>query len=239
MDVNEIFNLPEIKILEVEILDTQHDLDRNRYCANAGVEFIKKALMMRKQLLDRKFVMDEFYKKLLEEFNEALKVQMLKMRLETIKTYNSAVAAGLEGDVEAVGKCFLGYKYPDRHPVQTARARKMWDILNGSIDNYVPLYEDGVNCHGFRCSKEHIESENQLLYLNEQEDNWNEGFDRELTKDMHLLYAVHNLFDHTSFSVFDFLWVRDFDIEITLNTEYRTYKHEADNPDWDEIDYLD
>lgn len=65
MDVNEIFNLPEIKILEVEILDTQHDLDRNRYCANAGVEFIKKALMIRKQLLDRKFVMDEFYKKLL------------------------------------------------------------------------------------------------------------------------------------------------------------------------------
>ena len=101
MDVNEIFNLPEIKILEVEILDTQHDLDRNRYCANAGVEFIKKSLMMRKQLLDRKFVMDEFYKKLLEEFNEVLKVQMLKMRLETIKTYNSAVAAGLEGDVEA------------------------------------------------------------------------------------------------------------------------------------------
>ena len=33
---------------------------------------------------------------------------------------------------------------------------------------------------------------------------------REKTKDMKLCYAFHNLYEHTSFSILDLLWVRDF-----------------------------
>ena len=46
-----------------------------------------------------------------------------------------------------------------------------------------------------------IESENELLYLNEELDNWNEGLDSEMTKDMHLTYAFHNLFSHLIFLI--------------------------------------
>ena len=33
-----------------------------------------------------------------------------------------------------------------------------------------------------------------------------------LTKEMHLVYPFHELFEHIGFSIFDFLWVRDFKI---------------------------
>lgn len=39
-------------------------------------------------------------------------------------------------------------------------------------------------------------------------------FDREMTKDMHLTRVFHNIYEHMEFSIFDLLWVRDFNIEV-------------------------
>ena len=36
-------------------------------------------------------------------------------------------------------------------------------------------------------SRKEQESENQMLYLQEESDNWNEGLDMEITKDMYLI----------------------------------------------------
>ena len=55
-----------------------------------------------------------------------------------------------------------------------------------------------------------------IFYLRHEWDNHNEGLDREMTKDMHLIYEFHNLFSHMEFSIFDLLWVRDFNIEIKV-----------------------
>lgn len=46
--------------------------------------------------------------------------------------------------------------------------------------------------------------------------NWNEGLDRELTKDLQLINAFHNLFDHTNFALTDFIYVRKFNTEIKI-----------------------
>ena len=46
-----------------------------------------------------------------------------------------------------------------------------------------------------------------------------EGLDRELTKDLHLINAFHNLFDHTNFALTDFIFVREFNIGININFE--------------------
>ena len=73
----------------------------------------------------------------------------------------------------------------------------MWAVLNGSLDDYIFLYyEDGVD--GFLISSDDhkIATENEFLYLNEVRDNWNEGLDCELTSEMNLTYAFHNLFSH-------------------------------------------
>lgn len=53
--------------------------------------------------------------------------------------------------------------------------------------------------------------------------NWNEGLDGELTKDLHLINAFHNLFDHTNFALTDFIFVRDFVEDINIHLEQNIY----------------
>ena len=42
------------------------------------------------------------------------------------------------------------------------------------------------------------------------------GLDRELTKDLHLTRAFHNLFEHMEFAITDFVYVREFETEINI-----------------------
>ena len=188
------------------------------------------------------FVLDEQNKQLLAEFNESMKQQLIEMRKRAIDLYNSVYRLDMGGTVEVEGKCFMGYEYSKIHPVQSMRAKKMWAVLNGSLDDYIFLYcEDGVNSFYINNYDPKIESENELLYLNEDLDNWNEGLDREMTKDMHLTYAFHNLFSHLDFSIYDLLWVRDFNIEIHVEYNYHTYESDefGDDLDWGKCDYWD
>ena len=62
-----------------------------------------------------------------------------------------------------------------------------------------------------------------------------------MTSDLHLIFAFHDLFQHLDFSIFDLLWVRDFNIEIHVEHEYQTYKGNeyGDNLDWEKCDYFD
>lgn len=50
---------------------------------------------------------------------------------------------------------------------------------------------------------------------------------------MNLINAFHRLYDHTSFSIFDLLWVRDFAIEISTEYDYKTYDEETELDNWD------
>lgn len=238
MTVQEIFNLPAIKEIEKEILGLQWEIEHPRGRNKTQKELIKQLIKIRKRLLDHEFVMDEHYKRLLEEFNGAMRNQLIKMRIETIKAYTATINAGVSGEIEAIGKCFMGYEYSKIHPVQTIRAKKMWAVLNGTLDDYVSLYWGGVTSNGWIYKGGEPESENMMLYLNENTDNWNEGFNNELTKDMNLIHAVHNLYEHTTFSIFDLLWVRNFNMEIHVEADYSTYEEDYDDDlDWSKYDF--
>lgn len=84
-----------------------------------------------------------------------------------------------------------------------------------------------------------IPSEKEAMYLSEETENWNEGLDREKTKDMKLCYAFHNLNAHTAFSIFDLLWVRDFYIDINAESTHHTGSDDCDDIDREEFDYND
>lgn len=242
MDVQEIFQLQAIKEIEKEILGLQFEIEHGRGSNGYQKENIKCLLGIRRTLLNRLLVMDERYKQLLADFNEAMKRQLIAMREKTIKALDIAIHSDFPGNIEAVGKCFLGYDYSPIHPVQTMRAKKMWVILNGTLDEYVSLYWDGVITRGYTCRKgEEPDSENMMLYLGEEEDNWNDELDKELTKDMHLIYPFHHLYSHTEFSIFDLLWVREFNIEIHVEANYATYndEDETEDMDWTKYDFND
>ena len=116
----------------------------------------------------------------------------------------------------------MGYGYSRIHPIQTVRAKKMWEVLSGALDNYDPLYEDGVMSNGWHYQGGEPETENMML-----------DFDCNQIGDMNIIHAVHNLYDHTAFSIFDLLWVRDFNMEIHVEVDYSTYKPDGNNDiDW-------
>ena len=240
MTVQEIFNTITVRSIEEQILSLYHETERNHWYNDENKKAIRSLLDVRKQVLDSLFVMDEHSKQLLAEFNEAMKQQMVEMRKRVIDLYNNVYKSDMVGHIEVVGKCFMGYEYSKIHPVQTMRAKKMWAVLNGSLDDYIFLYhEDGVDSFLISRDDPKVASENEFLYLNEVLDNWNEGLDCELTSEMHLTYAFHNLFSHLDFSIFDLLWVRDFNIEIHVEYDYHTYESDdyGDDLDWNKCDY--
>ncbi len=241
MIVQEIFNTTAVRRIEEQILSLYHETERNHWYNDENKKAIKSFLEVRKQILDSMFVMDEHSKQLLAEFNEAMKQQMAEMRKRAIDIYNNVYRPDIIGHIDVIGKCFMGYEYSKIHPVQTMRAKKMWAVLNGSLDDYIFLYhEDGVDSFNISSEDHKIPSENEFLYLNEVPDNWNGGLDRELTSDMHLTYAFHNLFSHLDFSIYDLLWVRDFNIEIHVVYDYHTYDNDdyGDDLDWEKCDYF-
>ena len=159
--------------------------------------------------------MDDNYKQLLCDFNKALSEQLLQMRLAVISAYNAVKQTTADHDVTAIGKCFMAYQFSPLHPKQSKYEKEIWNILSGAYDDFVPFYQDGVISSGWQYN---------MLYLSEKTDNWNEGLNSELTSDMHLIYPFHNLYEHTCFSIFDLLWVRDFNVEISVEYDYATYK---------------
>ena len=242
--VQEIFNSTAIKDIEYEILLMQHEVEKRHFEYEAGEEVIKCLLGTRKSLLNKMFVMDEESKNLLSDFNEALKAQMIEMRKRALSIYASNVNSGLLSSFTLKGRCFMGYEYSKIHPVQTMRAKKMWAVLNGSLADYMPLYMDGVDIFELDYSEGNdcdFPSENQLLYLDEKIDNWNDELDQEMTKDMHLIHPFHNLYSHMDFSIFDLLWVRDFNIELSLESNFSTYPEDYPNDDldWSKYDFDD
>ena len=223
MTIQEIYNMRLVMEVEHMILDCQRQSEKGPWSMETGRVAIQNLLRIRKTILDEKFEMNEHYLQLLSDFNEIMKQQMIEMRKRTIALFESvdvfAANVELPGTIEVEGKCFFGYDYPSLHPIQNERAKQMWDILNGTIDDYIPLYSKGFGqfrIDTYHSSTPEIESEHKMLYLNDEIDNWNEGLDSELTKDMHLIYPFHNLFEHMEFSIFDLIWVRDFFIKLNV-----------------------
>jgi hypothetical protein len=147
---------------------------------------------------------------------------MIEVRQRTINLYESVVKANLPGSVEVTGKCYLGFNYPKLHPIQDERVKKMWNILNGCEDRYMPLYDDGLGQYRIRSYDPPVpdyESVNKMLYLEDEPFNCNDGLDREWTKDMMITYQFHELYDHMEFSIFDLLWVREFEIELNVEID--------------------
>ena len=175
MTIQEIFNCPAVREIELQIILLLRKSEKNGRSGDADSIALTHLLKVRKNLLDSMFIMNDEYNALLSEFNDALTEQLLEMRKQTIQMRDAILNINIEGnEIEAVGKCFLGYEYPKNHPIQTYRAKAIW-------------------------------------------------FDREMTKDMHLTRVFHNIYEHMEFSIFDLLWVRDFNIEVSVEVDSSSY----------------
>ncbi len=243
MTIQEIFDSSVVSSLEIEILDAQFQQEQLTYEDKAYTKIIASLLEVRRRQLNSMFVMTDEYKALLTDFNDCLSKAVIQAAHQAEAIYQQDWSQA-KGEVNIYAKCFLGYKHSSIHPVQTMRARKIWAILAGCIDYYDAMYVDGIVYGGVKaCGRGNIFDEkqtNQILYACDTLDNWNEGLDRKQTKDMHLSRHFHHLFDHCLFSIFDLLWVRDFNFE--TYAEYHSSTLADDDPndlDWSKTDYYD
>lgn len=202
------YNAPVLRLIETEIFNTFN---------STGVDYpnYSNLLEIRKTLLnDLALVQQE---KLLPDiitFNDALHSALRKMYDRAHSLF--AQISAIQPDIELTAKCYFSRKYPPLHPYQNPGRQDLWDALCDSGWN--SLYVDGVS-HELVLSRDMNESFDTFIGMDCPPPNWNEGLDPELTKDLHLIQQFHHLFDHTNFALTDFIFVRDFNIEININFE--------------------
>ena len=105
-------------------------------------------------------------------------------------------------------KLFFG-DYPKLHPVQDNKRETLWAALHDSELNPL-LYDSGISLSTLIFPEDLAMSFDSLIGMDCPPPNWNEGLDQELTKDLHLTSAFHNVFDHMNFAITDFIYVRNF-----------------------------
>lgn len=183
-------------------------------------------LSLRKDMINKRVLAHQ--KEILPDiiaFNDALTDALREMYDRAHRIWNSIKdKEDFEGEVEVTAKCFLGYDYPELHPVQGDDRQDLWNAICDSGWNV--LYDSGVTFE-LVLPRDINESFDTFTGMDCPPPNWNEGLDQELTKDLHLISAFHNLFDHLKFAITDFIYVRKFETEIHIEIKKEHEKEEG------------
>lgn len=149
------------------------------------------------------------------DFDDALKEALRELYERAHSIWdNMKDKKAMGDDVELTACCFLDYEYPKLHPIQGEDREDLWSIL--CDDEWNPIYFHGCSLAPLRLPNTMFKSYDEFIGMDSSSDNWNYGLDRELTKDLHLTSAFHNLYDHTNFAITDFIYVRKFQTEINI-----------------------
>ena len=215
MTIKEILRSDDIQRIESEIIKAHNGIGI-RYRKNDYSNF-DCLLEIRKDFINKKVLkhQEELLPEIID-FNEALRNALQKM-------YNKARRMWIDfqklqdwgDDIELTAVCYLGVVYPTRHPLQGEDRQDLWNAL--CDDELNPLYAGGVSLQTLTFPSDNKESFETLTGMDCPPPNWNEGLDRNLTKDLHLIWQFHHLFDHTDWAITDFIYVRDFEIRIKVN----------------------
>ncbi len=197
----------DIRLIENDIL-----LEWNR--SNTDYKALRYLLKWRKNMLNKQAL--EHQEELLPyiiEFNDVLTKALRDMYDHAQRLYEYAVKE--EPNIKLDAHCILG-GYPKLHPYQADDREDLWDILCEYDCN--PMYEFcGVSMRPVHLpSIKEGDSFESLIGMDCPPPNWNEGLDRELTKDLHLTSAFNHLFEDTNFALTDFIFVREFYKEISM-----------------------
>lgn len=201
----------DIQCIEQEILWKYEDI-RFDYSDYDCLLSLRKDMINRRVLAHQEEILPDII-----NFNDALTEALHDMYDRAHRIWDSIKDNedfGEESEVTA--KCFLSYDYPELHPIQGEDRQKLWYAL--CDDEWNCLYADGVTLPTLTLPRDINSSFEHFIGMDCPPPNWNEGLDSELTKDLHLTSAFHNLFDHLKFAITDFIYVREFKTEINVES---------------------
>jgi len=180
-------------------------------------------LELRKNLLNDQALTIKNQEELLPHiiaFNDALRDALKHMYDRAFELYHQM--STIQSGIVLEAKCLLSSHYPSLHPFQHESRQELWKALCDTGWN--PLYASGVT-QSLELPHDIDMSFDEFIGMKCDLPNWNERLDQVLTKDLHLINAFHNLFDHTNFALSDFIFCRDFVLEYsTITEEKTTYK---------------
>ena len=164
--------------------------------------------------------------KLLEAANERLKEAMLDMRRQTIEVYEaihgwctSDKDLYVEGSLWVDEMTFEGWE--DDEDMQDGlfdvmTSRDVGNFYVNSVGQRFELRHDEMKTN----TQKDCETEDELLYLSYSDDsvdNWNEMMPPDKTAHLHLVYDVHNLYEHCHWSLQDLLGIRSYRTKIEID----------------------
>ena len=208
-----ILSNPDLASIEREIISVYNDPKPDFYIHCKFLLDLRKTLINSHVLARQEEILPDII-----AFNDALRNALKEMYDRTHRIWAEIKDKDSLGDsIELRAKCFLGYDYPELHPMQGDDRQDLWDAICDSGWN--PLYEDGVTISTLTLPQDSGDSFDSLTGMDCLPPNWNEGLDQELTKDLHLISPLHHLFEHTKFAITDFIYVRKFETEINIEID--------------------
>ena len=197
-----ILSNPDLASIEREIITVYNDPKPDFYIHCKFLLDLRKTLINSHVLSRQEEILPDII-----AFNDALRNALKEMYDRAHRIWAEIKDKDSFGDnIELSAKCFLGYDYPELHPVQGDDRQELWDAICDS----------GWNPTLPRDSDDSFDS---LTGMDCPPLNWNEGLDQELTKDLHLISPFHHLFDHTKFAITDFIYARKFETEINIEID--------------------
>ena len=199
-----------LQLIENEIVNI-YDTDVTGYPDSACLLEIRRHLLNRQALEHQEELLPDII-----AFNDALRNALYMMYHKAHLVWAQVKDLSNEA-IELTAECYLSADYPALHPYLSENRQDLWNALQDSGWN--PLYNGGVSLGAFVLPRDKDVSFETLVGMDCPPPNWNEGLDQELTKNLHLNRAFHNLFDHTNFALTDFIFIRDFYTEIKINIQ--------------------
>lgn len=201
-----------IKEIEREIIqvynNTRHDVSDNDALLSLRKNIINKELLAHQSELLPDIV----------AFNDALREALREMYNRAHRVWKKVIEVIDETDgeeMELTAKLYLDYNYSELHPLQGEDRQDLWYALCDEDLN--PLYADGISILTLTFPRDEGCTFESFIGMDCPPPNWNEGLEQELTKDLHLISQFHNLFSHINFAITDFIYVRTFKSEISIN----------------------
>ena len=182
-------------------------------------------LDLRKRILNEQACTRKAQEELLPDiiaFNDALHDALKRMYDRAHELYRQMSA--IQPDIMLTAKCYLAYDYPALHPYQKEDRQELFNAI--SDFGWNRLYADGVT-FSLELPRDIDMPFDTIRGMDCTPFNWNEGLDPELTKDLHINRAFHNLFDHTKFALTDFIFCRDFVFEFSTINEEKLLNRES------------
>ncbi|MBR1688845.1 MAG: hypothetical protein IJ710_10035 [Prevotella sp.] len=226
--------LDELRLLVAKPVENVRQVDRRmakiykEYCREDILYFAAECINDLKQ--DRWCLMRDRFEwtaeniTRLEAANERLKTALCEMRRQTIETYETAKERGQNQSIYVEGTLWVEDMTFEEWEQNEDMQEALFDVMASTT--YGGFYANSISIP-FRLqynaqvtdTPDTYDSENQVLYLDDSIGNWDELMPRDKTENLHLVYAIHNLYEHCHWSLQDILGIKSYKAKIEVEYE--------------------